>query len=356
MCLVLHSFFHNLSSARQSCRILLASCVLFLFTKALQASFQRGSELSKPQLSAFIVFVFSLITLGTAHADCAAPGTPGVRICYPNQGSTVFYVPGIEMAATTKSGAISKVQVYDNGHLVDDFGYLPGTLYDGSIKNGSHTVTVKVYDGGGNLYQASRSFYVTGYGVGTCKLPSTVGVNLCWPAEGSIQPNDAVPVSATARGSSKIKHMSIYVDGKFLVGASGASIVTGAGVSAGRHRIAAVASDYGGHTYKTVHYFNAYYNYDCNPKSGACSPGIVINKPQGMDVPSSFQFQADVVGNPHPITSMKIYLDGISVASSGGPGITHTMTLPHNSTHTVWVKAWDSAGKTYAVYQTYYVQ
>lgn len=292
-----------------------------------------------------------------AHASCDAPSTAGLRICFPTEGSTVMYVSALEMAATAKSGAIVRAKVWDNGKLVDDFSFLPGTLFDGAIKNGYHTVTVKAWDSAGNVVQASRSFRVTGYGVGTCAQPSTPGVNLCWPKSDSWQPNTSVPVSATARGNnSKIKSISLFVDGKFLAGASGASILTGAGVSAGRHRVAAVAHDYAGNTYKSVNYFNAYYNYDCNPRSGACSPGIILNSPNGFDVPTSFRVQADVTGNPSPITSMKIYLDGSVVAQNNGPGIAKQLDLPANSTHIIWVKAWDAAGRMYATYQTVYVQ
>ena len=60
-------------------------------------------------------------------------------------------------------------------------------------------------------------------------------------------------------------------------------------------------------TYKTAHYFDTYYNYDCNPKTGACSPGIVLNYPNDEDV-TTFRLNADVVNDPLPTTSMKVYL------------------------------------------------
>jgi hypothetical protein len=66
--------------------------------------------------------------------------------------------------------------------------------------------------------------------------------------------------------------------------------------------------------------------------------------------------QADVQNNPKPITAMKVYVDGVLKVSNNGPGITAQITFPKNSTHIVWVKAWDSAGKQYAAYQTYYAQ
>lgn len=304
-------------------------------------------------------FVFlTLCSALPAAAFCTRPSSPGMRICFPTEGSTVMYAPAIELAVTTaNSNAYAvKTQVYDNGILIDEFDSVPGTLVDGAIKNGWHKVTIKVWDSNGTVYQATRTFRVIGFGVDFCATPSTAGVNLCWPQTDSWQPNTSVPISATARGSnSKIKSLSVYVDGKSVLGTGNNYILTGVDMTAGRHRVAVVAQDYAGHTYKTTHYFNTYYNYGCNPKSGACSPGITLNNLYDQDVTTSFRLNADVVNNPLPTTSMKVYLDGAVVATSTGPGITKQLNLPSGSTHILWVKAWDTAGKMYATYQTIYV-
>jgi len=268
-----------------------------------------------------------------------------------------MYTAGIEMAVTTASGSIARVEIWDNGTKRDDLPYLPETLYDGSMKNGWNRVTVKVWDTDGNLYQSQRSFYVTGFGAGKCSTPGTAGINLCWPAPNSSQPNGAVSISATAKGlNSNIRYVNIYVDGKFLVGQSGNYIVTGAGMSAGTHTVTARAVDSAGHIFKATNTFKTFYSYDCNPKTGACSPGIVINKPGIEDVPTTFTVQADVQNNPAPISTMKVYIDGVSTATSSGPGLTTSLTLPTNTTHRMVIKAWDTSGKTYESYQNLYVQ
>lgn len=269
----------------------------------------------------------------------------------------MMFVPGIQMAATTASGAIARVEVWDNATKRDIFQYLPAKLYDGSMHNGWNRVMVKVWDTDGNLYQAQRSFYVTGYGVSKCSTPGTAGINLCWPQSGSWQPNTSTPISATAKGdNSTVKYVNIYVDGKFLVGQSGNYIVTGAGLSAGSHTVMARAVDYAGHVFKTSSTFNTFYSHDCNPKTGECSPGIVINQPATEDVSTTFTVQADVQNNPAPISSMKVYIDGVAEGSSSGPGVTLSLTLPANTTHRMTVKAWDTAGTVYESYQNLYVQ
>lgn len=298
---------------------------------------------------------FCCAAVSAGFAQCDAPSTEGVRICFPNEGSTVMYVPPMEMSATTKSGAIAKVDIWDNGKLRDTESFVPGTLYDGSMKNGWNRVTVQVWDTDGNFYQAVRRFYVTGYGVNFCATPSLPGINLCWPLQGSFQP-DNVPVSATAKGVSKITSVVVYVDGKKVLATTNNYILSSAYSTAGTHKVTAVAKDSSGNIYRASHTFTAFYDRACNPKTGVCSPGIVINSPStSPDVSTSFTIQADVENNPLPITTMKVYLDNKVIASSGGPGITTQVNLPANTTHIVWVKAWDTAGKQYAAYQTYFV-
>lgn len=301
--------------------------------------------------------VFCLAALGAASAQCAAPASPGINICFPNEGSTQIYVPAMEMSATVASGAIRTVKIWDNGTLRDTENFLPGTLFDGSMYNGLNKVTVQVWDTAGNFYQAKRSFYVTGYGVGFCSAPTTAGVNLCWPLQGSLQPQN-FPISAAAKGSgsSKITSLAVYVDGKKAITTNNNYILTGNYQDAGSHKVTVIAHDAAGHAYQASHTFTSFYEQDCNPKNGACSAGIVINKPASSpDVPTSFTFQADVQYNTEPITAMKVYLDNKVVATSSGPGITAEIKLPANTTHVLWVKAWDSKGKQYAAYQNYFV-
>jgi hypothetical protein len=77
--------------------------------------------------------------------------------------------------------------------------------------------------------------------------------------------------------------------------------------------------------------------------------------PGAEDVPTTFTVQADVQNNPAPISSMRVYIDGVSKAASSGPGVTTSLTLPANSTHRMVIRAWDTAGKVYESYQNLYV-
>jgi hypothetical protein len=311
------------------------------------------------KVSRFVVVSLLVCTgsLGAAFAQCNAPASDGIQICFPNNGSAVTYPPPMEMGVKTKTGRVRTAKVWDNGKLRDTFNFVPGTLFDGAIKNGTHRVTIQVYDTDGNFYQAQRTFLVTGFGVDFCSVPSTPGVNLCWPSQGSLQPNN-IPISATAKGqgTAKITSLVVYLDGTKVLTSNNNFILSGSESTAGNHKVTVVAKDSAGHKFQTSHTFTAFYQQDCNPKTGECSPGIVINKPVGgPDVPESFTFQADVQNNPAPTTSMKLFVDGSVVATSTGPGITKQLKLAKNSTHIISVRATDTQGKQYATYQTYFV-
>lgn len=252
--------------------------------------------------------------------------------------------------------------LYDNGKKVTSLSFLPGRLIEGGIRNGSHNVTAKIWDSYGRIHSVTRTFNVTGFGVGSCDANS-IGVNLCWPAEGSFQPNTSVPVSFGTKGEAKITAWKMYLDGKFAMASTPDvvdGVLTSLGMSAGTHRVTVVAWDAAGHVYKTSRTFRAYYSYSCNPVTDECSPGIVVEAPSefgetmAAEVAQHFTFRANVVNNSAPTTTMKVMLDGEVIGSSQGPGITVDVDASAGS-HILSVQAWDTAGKMYATYGNVYV-
>lgn len=304
--------------------------------------------------------VATILFLATSvFATCDAPSTKGVRICYPSQGSTVTYPPTFQFSSNLGGAGIAGVAVYDNGKKVDTFSFLPGKLYEFGIHNGSHNVTLKLWDTEGNVYSAQKSFTVVGYGVGFCSN-SSVGVKLCSPDQGGFAPRNGVPVSFKANGYSKITAWKLYIDGKTALTSMSDnpdSLLAAFYMSAGTHRISVNAWDTQGRVYKASKTFTAFYQYDCNPETGACSPGIITNAPRdfgpygAIDTPTSFRFQADVTRNPNPIAKMVVMLDGKTVMQNQGPGITTQISTTPGS-HVIDVRAWDTAGKMYATYGT----
>jgi hypothetical protein len=292
------------------------------------------------------------------QAQCSTTNaTTGINLCFPSAGSTLLYPATFEFAQTAQSTDFTHVIVYDNGRKVDDLPSLPSTLIDYSIKNGFHNVVVNAWTSSGTLYQATKQFTVIGYGINSCKAGS-VGVTLCAPT-GGLQPNNSVPVSFATRGIAGITAWKLYVDSVQTMSSSQTgnpnSLLTSLSLPAGNHNLTVVAWDKNGAVYKANRQFTAFYSRICNPRTGTCSPGIVAFQPAGFgsdqaaDVTSPFTFEADVEDNPHAITSMKVFLDGVQVIANSGPGIiTEISAKP--GTHYIVVQATDMAGKVYETY------
>ena len=296
--------------------------------------------------------------LAQAQCSTTTTTTTGVNLCFPSAHSTLLYPATLEFGASAQSTDFTHVIVYDNGRKVDDLPSLPGILIDYSIKNGYHNIVVNAWTSSGKLYQTSRQFTVIGFGIDLSCKANGVGVTLCAPT-GGLQPNDGVPVSMAAKGNAPITAWKLYVDGAVQMSSSQTgtpnSLTTQLSVSAGNHTVAVVAWDKNGAVYKASRQIAAYYDRNCNPRTGVCSPGIVPFQPAGFgpdqaaDVTSPFTFEADVEDNPHPTTSMKVFLDGGQVIANSGPGII-TQINAKPGTHFIIVQATDTAGKTYESY------
>ena len=117
-------------------------------------------------LSTIAIFFLPAI----AAADCAAPSSPGVRICAPTPNATVVYfsnvfaqIPALDFNSAPAFGAeIVKYSVYDNNHKIsqDSTGASGAQLELGSIKNGLHRLVVNAWDSSGVMYQSAVTVFV----------------------------------------------------------------------------------------------------------------------------------------------------------------------------------------------------
>jgi hypothetical protein len=290
-------------------------------------------------------------------AQCSAPASAGVRICSPTANATVVFVPAIEINSTPVSGAIHQFIIYDNGkQLYQGSPYQSGIiLYDGSVRNGTHNVVVNAWDTTGHMLQAKVTFQVVGQGYPLfCSTPSAPGVNFCVPPANSVQ-IAYIPASARAKGYSAISTIQLYLDGKFQLSESGNNYLSTSVFPPvpGTHTVTMVASDTTGHRFSASRTVKSTYGYyECAPKGNFCMPGFEINTPgDEAFVGSSFTVNAQIVDNPNPITTIRVYLDGKQVAQSSGPTISQTVSGTPSGTHVLTFQAWDTAGKLYRVQQ-----
>jgi hypothetical protein len=305
-----------------------------------------------------ILAVVMVAFASAANAECVVPAPSGLALCFPSVGSTVLYPATMELAANTGGVGIAHVSVYDNSVKMDDFSFLPKNLIDFGIKNGFHHITVNAWDAHGKLYQAKSSFTVTGFGVGQCKGGSAT-VTLCSPAQGSYQPESAVTISAAFAPG--VKSWKVTVDGKAFInsGQTGqppsAPLLTGTYADAGSHTLVISAVNGQGVTSTVTRRFFTFYDRNCPENSATCSPGIEIIRPSNIstvtagDEATSFRLQAEVVDNPKPTTKMLVYLNGVKIQQSAGPGITVDVTAS-KGTHYIVIQAWDTTGRLYETY------
>jgi len=306
--------------------------------------------------------IFLLLLPAEMVADCAAPSNPGIRICSPTPNATLSYPPYIDFNFTPAFGAqIVKVIMYDNGKnfYENDSGGTGTTWGDGEATNGLHRVVIHAWENSGKIYESTVSFRVIGNGFPvSCPTPASPGINFCVPPPGAVL-GTTYPVSAAAKGDSRITAIRLYIDGKEqLTQLNQNKLSTNATVATqGNHTISFVAWDSQGDVFNASRLIRSAYTYswfDCTPEGPeVCTPGFyslyTIVPVFNAYVDNSFPIMAEIRQNPRPITAIKAYIDNTLVATSNGPTMATTVENAPSGTHIFTLQAWDTAGVLYRV-------
>ena len=308
-----------------------------------------------------ITAIFSLLRPAIAAAECAAPTSPGVRICSPTSNATLVWIPSIDFNSTPSFGMeIVKVIAYDNNRkLVEITDGRTGTAWEDDFgDNGPHRVVVNAWDSSGKLYQASVSFNVVGLGYNTnCAAPWSPGINFCAPPTSGVVLPTNYWISATARGQARITNIRVYFDNKAqftFPNVPNLSTTLDVGTQ-GNHKVTYVAWDSLGNAYSSSKIIKSTYTYgflDCPPKGNdPCKPGFDPSTiPQANAyVGNSFPISVSIDQPSHQITTMKAYIDNTLGATSNGPTMTSTISQAPNGTHILTLQAWDTTGVIYRV-------
>jgi hypothetical protein len=296
--------------------------------------------------------VLGLLMLNSlALTQCYDPPAPSVVICTPSPGSTVVYIPDVAVRFTPVSGAkIKQVIIYDNGRVMSKTNGDPGDIYDADVTDGPHHLVVKAWDTASNFFEAQEEFHVVGQGYPFCKVPDKPGVNFCEPPKNAFL-GLQFPLGAAARGDSRIKNLSFYLDGVLQQSDPNTPAVAFF-VSVPKQGVPytakVVATDAGGHQFTASKTVEAQYTYGEYACFNGCVPGINIISPQDEAyVSDSFALNMQIEDNPNPITSMTAYLDSTEVASSSGPSLQQQVTGAPAGTHILTVTGVDSQGLVY---------
>jgi len=290
-----------------------------------------------------LTVVACLMLCHSALASCAPPKGAGAVICFPTNNAKVTGSFNIEGAATAENGLPIKAMILyvDNQKIAafnaDQF-VLP---YQDGFSNGSHHAVLNAWDSEGHLYQTSGNFtYLTG---------------MCLPSANGVYPEIEVPIIFT--GSSAIKTAAVYANNTLLFTFGNGSARSGINYtpSGSPFKMTIVGYDSAGKAagVVTVNNLLTYYDGACIRN---CDPGLTISAPaQVTDQGTSFTITGDTTTNPHPIVSMRVYLDTTSVLTSTGPAITGTVKAAPG-THLITVQAWDTEGALYKSQESVNVQ
>ena len=215
------------------------------------------------------------------------------------------------------------------------------TLYSGPIQvSVSETLEAVAIASGFAQSSEGLASYTIGGGSG-CGAPTSPGVNVCSPANGStVQSPVSVQASATVTGT--ISSMQLWVDGvKKFANTGTRTLSTSLSLAAGTHRFAVLALNTAGTKWQTVVNATVGGTTGCTAPT---SPGVNICKPvSGSTVSSPVQVQAvgTVTGT---ISHMELWVDGVKkFATTSGSTLSTSLTLAAG-THRFAVLAINTAG------------
>jgi hypothetical protein len=215
-----------------------------------QNPYQIGQPFAVPTtLSSKPDLVFSQFNGGSTNASfevltndstgnfphCALTGkAEGISVCSPSSSSTSPVKFSIAAGGPTP---MRTVAVWADGqkvaeqktHAFSNYSFLDSSV---ALAAGSHAITI--YGTGWDNTLQSKSFTLTVSG--TCSAPSTAGINVCSPLNGS-SVSSPVKVQATSTITGTLARMEIWVDGvKEYTEKTSTSFSTSLSLATGSHR------------------------------------------------------------------------------------------------------------------------
>lgn len=184
--------------------------------------------------------------LDIAHGCFADDGSS--NICSPTQGAVLtspFHLSADAERMTVSPDAnvtpiLVAMRVYLDGKQVIAINKVDTSIsveQDMNAAVGKHTVIVNAWDQTGRLQRFSTSFTIAAVSASSCAAPTTAGVKVCAPANGS-STGSPVSVAAAANGGTRsISAMRGYLDGKQVLASSSTSLTGSVTAAAGTHTL-----------------------------------------------------------------------------------------------------------------------
>jgi hypothetical protein len=302
--------------------------------------------------SSSLSFTVSSSTGGGGGSACTATADHTVNICAPLNNSTIAS-PVTVTAAAAASNGVSAMRIYVDSTAVYTQNNTTSISQAVTIADGTHTITVVAWDAAGASFTSAVTVTVSSgstSGGGSCTATADHTVRICAPANGSTV-TSPVSVTAAALASNGVSTMKIYLDGVSVFTTSGSSINTALTISSGSHHITVKAWDKSGTA------FSSSVNFTVGTSSGGGGGGGTCTATSDHTVHICTPANAGTVTSPVDVTAaalasngvstMKVYLDSVSVFTTSGSSINTNLTMNAGSHH-ITVKAWDNSGTAFS--------
>ncbi len=142
--------------------------------------------------------------------------------------------------------ADGKKQAEQLAGAFSDYSFFNNSL---PLAAGSHKITVLATGWDSSLQ--SKSFTLNVGGSSSCSIPTSAGVHVCSPANGSTV-SSPVSVQAAGKVTGTLAHMELYVDGVKKFTSATSTLNTTLTLTAGSHRFAVLAINTAGQKLETV--------------------------------------------------------------------------------------------------------
>ena len=170
----------------------------------------------------------------TSASDCAFFAGPGVHVCSPTPGASVKSPVPASISANGTPFPIVAIKAYFNGTQVSssETNTLNFTIVE---PPGNYQLAANAWDSNDKVYQTIVNFTVPA--TAACSAPTTAGVHICAPTQGSTVFSPVAISAAANGGTAKISAMKAYIDSKLVASSSSGTLSGSVPEAAGTHKI-----------------------------------------------------------------------------------------------------------------------
>ena len=291
-------------------------------------------------------------TSAAVNCPTASSSDKNAFICQPDINTTTTTSPVTIKASGNSPAGIQRLELWVDGFKVSQIlnDQLKTTV---AMSPGTHTITIVVVDKNLGYAKTSRSLTITS----EAACPYNGGLNVCAPSEGGTYASP-VRVSASAQSNVNITGMRVYVDNVSAFNTSASQFTTDIAMSAGAHTLVIKSWDATGRTMSTTRHITVTSGSGGTCSTPTTSPSVNVCTPtEGSTVNSNVHVTAKARWDGKMLTGARIYVDNVSVWSSGmaTSSIDTTITL-NPGTHTMVVKFWENGGTSISATRHFTVQ